>query len=331
VTLTNTLTGRTVATTASDVRPQVDGIITARLFKEGSIVHAGDQLYQIDPRLYRASLDTAQAQLENARAVLVTDQAKARRYRTLTQNQAASRQSIDDAVSAARVALANVHLYEAAVETAKVNLEYTRVLAPITGRISRSAVTPGALATAAQTTALATIQQLDPIYVDITQSASQLLELRRELAQGSVLPSSATVSLTFEDGTSYPETGTVEFSEVTVDETAGTVTLRARFPNPRGMLLPGMFVRLEVPQAVVPEGILAPQQGITRDAKGEATALVVDANGKVAQRTVTAPRAIGTSWLVTKGLSAGDRLIVEGTDRASAGDTVQPHAVTLAE
>ncbi|WBO24577.1 efflux RND transporter periplasmic adaptor subunit [Sphingomonas abietis] len=329
VTVSNELTGRTASTTASDVRPQVDGIIKARLFQEGSVVHAGQPLYQIDPRLYKATLDSARAQLENAQATLFTDQAKANRYKTLSDNQAVSRQDIDDAVAAARAALASVHQYQAAVETARVNLEYTRVLAPITGRISRSSVTPGALVTAAQTTALATIQQLDPIYVDITQSSADLVKLRQALAKGSVLPSSAAVHLKLEDGSDYPQTGTIEFSEVTVDEDAGTVTLRARFPNPQGLLLPGMFVRVEAPQGIVPNGILVPQQGIARDAKGDATALVVDQNNKVVQRNVTTGQAIGNKWLITAGLKAGDRLIVEGTANARDGATVKPVSVKL--
>jgi membrane fusion protein (multidrug efflux system) len=203
------------------------------------------------------------------------------------------------------------------------------VLAPISGRISRSSVTPGALVTANQTTALASIQQLDPIYVDITQSSSQLLQLRRALAKGSVLPTRAAVRLKLDDGTDYPQSGTIEFSEVTVDPDAGTVTLRARFPNPDGLLLPGMFVRVEAPQGVVPNAILAPQQGITRDAKGNATALVVGPDNKVVERTVTADRAIGSMWLVTAGLKAGDRLIVEGTDKAPPGSSVKPVAVKL--
>ena len=329
VTVSNELTGRTAATTSSDVRPQVDGIIKARLFQEGSFVRAGQPLYQIDPRLYRATRDQVAAQLENAQATLATTQAKADRYKTLTDIQAVSRQDIDDTIAAARQARASVHQYRATLESAQVNLEYTRVLAPISGRISRSSVTPGALVTANQTTALASIQQLDPIYVDITQSSSQLLQLRRALARGSVLPTRAAVRLKLDDGTDYPQTGTIEFSEVTVDVDAGTVTLRARFPNPEGLLLPGMFVRVEAPQGIVPNAILAPQQGITRDAKGNATALVVGADNKVVQRTVVADRAIGSMWLVTGGLKPGDRLIVEGVDKAPPGSSVKPVTVRL--
>jgi membrane fusion protein (multidrug efflux system) len=322
VTLTSQLTGRTVASTASDVRPQVDGIVKDRLFQEGSVVKAGDPLYQIDPRVYEAALATAQAQRENAQAVLVTDQAKADRYKRLGQTQAVSGQDLDDAISAARAAEANVHLYEASVETAKLNLEFTKVLAPISGRIGRSTVTPGALVTAAQTTALASIQQLDPIYVDITQSASDLLKTRQDLAQGLLTSAGTEVHLMFEDGTKYAPAGTVEFSEATVDEQAGTVTLRARFPNPQGILLPGMFVRVDVPQGIVPKGILVPQQGVTRDAKGNATALVVDADNKIEQRTVGVAEAIGDKWLITNGLGSGDRLVVEGTGKVRSGAVV---------
>jgi membrane fusion protein (multidrug efflux system) len=324
VTLSTELTGRTAATLSAEVRPQVTGIIQARLFKEGSAVRAGQQLYEIDPRPYRASLDQTQAQLESGRAILATAQAKADRYRTLTEVQAVSRQDIDDAMAAQQQARANVHGYEAALETARLNLEYTRVLAPISGRIGRSSVTPGALVTAAQTVVLATIQQLDPIYVDITQSSQRLLQLRRALAQGKARPASTGVRLELEDGTDYPYAGSIEFSEVTVDENAGTVTLRARFPNPDNVLLPGMFVRVLTPQSVVPNAILAPQQGISRDPRGNATALVVDANSKVILRDVTATQAIGDQWLITEGLRSGDRLIVAGTGKVQPGDTVKP-------
>lgn len=330
VALSTELTGRTAATLSSEVRPQVDGIIQARLFKEGSIVRAGQPLYQIDPRRYRATRDEAAAQIENAQASLITAQAKAARYGKLTDIDAVSRQDVDDAVATARQARANVHQYQATLRTAQVNLGFTRVVAPISGRIGRSSVTQGALVTASQTDALATIQQLDPIFVDITQSSQQLLALRKALANGNVMRSSASVRLKLEDGSLYPQAGTIEFAEVTVDENAGTVTLRARFPNPDGILMPGMFVRVETPQGVIPNGILAPQQGITRDAKGGATALVVDANNKVVQRTVTAGRAIGDSWLITAGLKAGDRLIIEGTDKAQPGATVKPVALKSA-
>ena len=323
------LTGRTSATTASDVRPQVDGIILERLFEEGSLVRKGQPLYQIDPKPYRAARDQAAATLESARATYLAAQAQADRYRTLSDIQAVSKQQIDNTIASAREALATVHQDEASLESAQINLGYTIVRAPISGRISRSAVTPGALVTASQTTALSSIQQLDPIYVDITQSSDALIALRRSLAKGSVLASNAAVRLKLQDGSDYPQTGTIEFAEVTVDQDTGTVTLRARFPNPAGDLLPGMFVRVEAPQGIVPNGILAPQQGIARDPKGNATALVVGADNKVAQRQVTISQSIGTNWLVTGGLKAGDRLIVEGTLNAQPGATVQPVATTI--
>ncbi len=320
------LTGRTAATLESDVRPQVDGIIQARLFQEGALVHVGQPLYRIDPRPYRASRDQAAAALENAQASYAAAQAQADRYRTLSETDAVSRQQIDNTVAAARQASATVHQDVAALESARINLAYTVVRAPITGRVGRSAFTPGALVTASQTTALATIQQLDPIYADIVQSSDALLALRRSLAKGSILPASATVRLKLQDGSDYSHPGTIEFSEVTVDQNTGTVTLRARFPNPAAMLLPGMFVRVMAEQGIVPNGILAPQQGITRDPKGDATALVVGPANKVAQRTVMTSQAIGDSWLVTGGLKAGDRLIVEGTGKAPPGTTVKPVA-----
>jgi membrane fusion protein, multidrug efflux system len=326
VTLTSELTGRTAATAVSEVRPQVDGIVKARLFQEGSYVRAGQPLYQIDPRLYTATRNQAAAQLASAQAALVTSQAKVARYRQLGDADAVSRQEVDDAVATARQGQASVQQYSATLATANVNLGFTRVYAPISGRIGRSGVTQGALVTAAQTTALATIQQLDPIFVDIQQSSDALLALRESLAKGEVLPASATVELELSNGRKYPLTGTIEFGEVTVDQNSGMVTLRARFPNPNNLLLPGMFVRVKTPQAMVRNGILAPQQGITRDPKGNATALVVNAQNKVEQRTVTVAQAVGDKWLVTGGLKAGDKLIVEGTDKAQPGAQVKPVA-----
>jgi membrane fusion protein (multidrug efflux system) len=328
VTISTELTGRAAATMTSDVRPQVAGMIKARLFTEGATVKAGQPLYQIDPALFEAARDQAAATLENARATLTTDQAKANRYKRLADMDAVSGQDIDDALAAAAQALAMVHADEAALKTAEVNLGYTRILAPISGRIGRSSVTPGALVTGSQTTALATVQQLDPIYVDIAQSSQQLLRLRQDLAHGSVLAPSAAVQLKLEDGTEYPHAGTLEFAEVTVDANAGTVTLRASFPNPEGLLLPGMFLRVATPQSVVPNAIMAPQQGITRNAKGDAVALVLDADDKVEQRTVVTGDAVGDKWLVTAGLKAGDRLIVEGTNKVKAGMVVKPVAIT---
>ena len=331
VTVSTSLSGRTAATAVAEVRPQVDGIVQSRLFAEGSLVRAGQPLYQIDQRLYKASLDTSQAQLENARADLYSAEAKARRYRTLGDSQAVSGQDMDETIAAARAAKAAVHQYQAAIRSAQVNLGFTRVFAPITGRIGRSSVTRGALVTGSQTDAMATIQQLDPIFVDITQSSADLLRLRSALARGAMVPASTAVTLRLEDGTQYPAPGTIEFSEVNVDPEAGTVTIRAKFPNPDGLLLPGMFVNVDAPQGVIQRGVLAPQQGISRDAKGNGTALVVDAQGKVEQRTVVTGQAVGSKWLITSGLKAGDRLIVEGTDKARVGARVKAVAAKLGD
>jgi membrane fusion protein (multidrug efflux system) len=330
VTLSTELPARTSPYMVSQVRPQITGIIKARLFTEGSLVQAGQPLYQIDPQLYKASRDQAAANVASAQAALVTAQAKADRYKPLVKTEAVSRQDSDDVTAAARQANAAVEQARATLQTARINLDFTRIVAPITGRIGRSAFTVGALVTASQTDALSTIQQLDPIFVDITQSSTKLLELRRALAAGKVLPASANIRLKLDDGSDYPQEGRIEFAEPIVDENAGTVTLRARFPNPDGLLLPGMFVRVVAPQSVLPRGILAPQQGINRNAKGDATALVVNRANKVERRVVTAAQAIGDKWLITSGLKAGDRLIVEGTDKVSPDDTVKPVPVTSA-
>ena len=324
VTVSTELPGRTTSTMMSEVRPQVSGILEKRLFTEGAYVRAGQQLYQIDPRLYRAARDQAKAALSSALATLAAARAKAERYRSLADSDAVSHQDRDDVIAAARQAEASVEQARANLQTAEVNLAFTRVYAPIDGKIGRSLVTPGALVTANQTSALATIQQLDPIFVDITQSSTKLLELRRALASGKVLPASATIQLKLEDGTDYPQSGVIQFSEPIVDPESGTVTLRARFPNPEGTLLPGMFVRVVAPQSVVPNALLVPQQGVERDVKGNATALIVSRDNKVEKRTFIADRAIGDKWLVMTGMKAGDRLIVEGTDKVAVGDTVKP-------
>jgi membrane fusion protein (multidrug efflux system) len=327
VTVSTELPGRTASTMMSEVRPQVAGVIQKRLFTEGSYVRAGQPLYQIDPSLYRASRDEAQAALANAQANAVAAHAKARRYQALGQTEAVSAQDRDDVVAAARQAGAAVQQARASLQTAGINLRFTEVRAPISGRIGRSTMTPGALVTASQATPLATIQQLDPIFVDITQSSAQLLALRRALAAGKALPASAVIRLKLDDGSDYPLEGRIEFAEPIVDPNSGTITLRARFPNPDSLLLPGMFVRVVAPQSVVPGGILAPQQGISRDPKGNATALIVNKANKVELRTVTAAQAIGDKWLITSGLKAGDRLIVEGTDKVEPGDTVRAAAI----
>ena len=331
VTVASELPGRTVSTSMSEVRPQVSGIIQKRLFTEGSMVRAGQPLYQIDQRLYRASRDEALATLASAQATAAAAQAKAQRYRSLGDTEAVSAQDRDDVIATARQAQAAVQQARASLQTSNVNLEFTLVRAPISGRIGRTLFTPGALVTASQTDPLTTIQQLDPIYVDVTQSSAQLLALRRSLASGKTLPAGATIRLKLEDGSDYPLEGRIEFAEPIVDPDSGTVTLRARFPNPDGLLLPGMFVRVVAPQSVVPNAILAPQQGIARDPKGNATALVVTKANKVEQRTVTAAQAIGDKWLITAGLKAGDRLIVEGTDKVQPGATIKPVPVASAQ
>ena len=331
VTVASELPGRTVSTSMSEVRPQVSGIIQKRLFTEGSMVRAGQPLYQIDQRLYRASRDEALATLASAQATAAAAQAKAQRYRSLGDTEAVSAQDRDDVIATARQAQAAVQQARASLQTSNVNLEFTLVRAPISGRIGRTLFTPGALVTASQTDPLTTIQQLDPIYVDVTQSSAQLLALRRSLASGKTLPASATIRLKLEDGSDYPLEGRIEFAEPIVDPDSGTVTLRARFPNPDGLLLPGMFVRVVAPQSVVPNAILAPQQGIARDPKGNATALVVTKANKVEQRTVTAAQAIGDKWLITAGLKAGDRLIVEGTDKVQPDATIKPVPVASAQ
>lgn len=328
VTLSSELTGRVNATMTSDVRPQVDGIIKQRLFIEGAEVKAGQVLYQIDPASYQASYDQAAAQLKNAQATVQSTRLKSQRYAALVKENGVSKQDADDAKAAYLQAVASVAQYQAALETARINLGYTQVRAPIAGRIGISSVTPGALVTAGQSDALTTIRALDPIYVDLTQSSAQLLKLRRQqaaLQRGAVTP----VAIKLEDGTSYAHPGKLELTEVAVDEATGSVTLRAVFPNPEHELLPGMYIHATVDNGVDPKAILAPQQGITRNAKGEATALVVDEQNKVAQRTVSAERVVGSNWLIGSGLNEGDRLIVEGTSKVTIGAAVKPVEVSV--
>lgn len=329
VTLTTDLSGRTTPYAVAEVRPQVSGIIRQRLFKEGSPVRAGEPLYQIDPAPYQAARDQAKASLASAQASLIAAKAKAERSKRLIESQAISQQDADDIAAAERQAEASVQQASAALQTAEINLGYTRILAPIAGNIGRSAVTPGALVTTNQADPLTTIWRLDPIYVDITESATRIMQLRRAMATGSVTPASADVTLTLDDGTIYPQAGRVEFSETAVDQSTGSVTIRATVPNPEGLLLPGMFVRVKVAQGVKPDGILVPQQGVSRDASGVATALIVGADDKVEPRKIMADRSMGDQWLVTAGLSPGDRLIVEGTDRVKPGQTVKPVPVVL--
>jgi membrane fusion protein (multidrug efflux system) len=313
--LTTQLPGRTNAYLTSDVRPQVNGVIKSRLFAEGSNVRAGQILYQIDPAPYQAAYDQAKALLSSAEAAETTDKLKAQRYAELVKINAVSKQDYDDAVAADQQAQASVAQNKASLEAARINLDYTRVKAPISGRIGRSAVTPGSLAVSGQTTALATIQALDPIYVDVNESADEVLRLKGEMASGrldSAGAASAKVKLILPDGTTYPLDGQLRFSEALVDTSTGSVTLRAVFPNPKALLLPGLFVRAELNEGIAPKAILAPQQAISRDEKGQATAYVVDSHNTAQLRTLTTSRTVGDKWLVTSGLNPGDHLIVDG-------------------
>ncbi|MDR0281031.1 MAG: efflux RND transporter periplasmic adaptor subunit [Paucimonas sp.] len=316
-TLVSDLPGRTIAYRVAEVRPQVNGIILKRLFKEGSEVKEGQQLYQIDPSVYEATLASAQANLQSTRSL-------SDRYKQLVSEQAVSRQEYDDAQAKRLQA-------EATLKSAQIDLRYTKVLAPISGRIGRSNVTEGALVSNGQATAMATIQQLDPIYVDVTQSSAELLKLRRELESGAlkkVGDNAAEVSLKLEDGSTYAQKGRLEFSEVSVDETTGSVTLRAVFPNPEHNLLPGMFVHARLNNGVNETAILAPQQGVTRDLKGQATAMVVNQDNKVELRQLKASRTVGSDWLIEEGLNAGDRLITEGLQYVKPGVEVKVSEAT---
>ena len=322
--LQSELAGRTTPYLVSGVRPQVSGIVKFRRFEEGSQVKAGQVLYEIDPAPYEAAAAEAKAGLANAKASVEATRLKAQRYDELLAIEGVSQQEADDARMSYQQALASVAQMQAALASAQINLDYTKVRAPISGRIGISTVTPGALVTANQETALATIRALDPIYVDMTQSSAELLKLRRLIGESGMKSGQAKVRLRLEDGSQYQQAGTIKFREVAVDESTGSVTLRAEFPNPDGVLLPGMYVRAVLDQAVSTSAILAPQQGITRDVKGNATALVLTADNKVEQRTLVAERAIGDRWLISNGLAQGDRLIVEGTSKVRVGDTVNP-------
>jgi membrane fusion protein (multidrug efflux system) len=308
------------------VRPQVGGIIQKRLFTEGSDVAAGQVLYQIDAATYQAAYASARAALARAEAKLIPARLKAERLRDLVKFKVVSLQDYDDANAAVKQAEADVAAAEAAVESARINLDYTAVKAPISGRIGRSSVTTGALVTAVQAAPLATIQQLDCVYVDVTRSTAEMLRLQRKLAAGAIKTNAANqgqVRLLLEDGTLYPLPGILKFSEVTVEPSTGSVTLRTTFPNPDKLLLPGMFVRAILDEGVNEQAILVPQQGVTRNPQGDATALVVNPENKVAARRLQIDRAVGDQWLVTEGLAAGDRLIVEGLQKAKPGMPVK--------
>jgi membrane fusion protein, multidrug efflux system len=318
------LPGRTTAFETSDVRPQVSGIVQARLFTEGAAVKAGEVLYRIDPRIYQAALEQARADQASAVATRDAARARAERFGELAKAGVVSKQDLLDAQSAAEAATAAVERARAAVSSARINLQFTEVSAPISGRIGRSIVTTGALVSAGQAAPLTTIQRLDPIFVDIQQPSATLLSLRRQLQGGGLSRASTEVRLILEDGSRYPLAGVLQFAESMVDVNTGSVTLRARFPNPKGLLLPGMFVRAEFSPVQQLDAILAPQQGISRDARGNATALVVGADSKAQLRAVTTTRTVGEDWLVSEGLVPGDRLIVEGAARVQPGQSVTP-------
>ena len=318
------LGGRTVAFESSEVRPQVNGVIRRRYFTEGSYVRQGQPLYQIDPSLYRAAVNQAQANVAAARATLDAAQVRANRYKPLAEMEAISKQDYTDAAAQARQARAAVAQNSAQLDTARINLRYTSIPAPISGRIGRSLSTVGALVTANQAEPLAVIQRLDPIYVDIQQSSADLTTLRRSLAAGGVAPGTTQVRLKLEDGSDYGYTGTAQFSENLVNESTGTVTLRARFPNPQGVLLPGMFVQALFTQAVDTAVFLVPQQALQRDIGGEAFVFVVGAGNKAERRKVVAERTYGDAWVVTSGLQPGDKIITQGTNNLRSGAPIKP-------
>ncbi len=321
------LPGRTAAYRIAEVRPQVSGIILKRLFTEGTEVKAGQQLYQIDPATYQAAVDSAQAAVAKAEAAVQVAKLLADRRNKLVATSVISRQDYDDAYASYQQALADVSSAKAALQNAQIDLVYTKVLSPISGRIGRSVVTEGALVTANQATALATVQQLDPIYVDVTQSSTQLLRLQRELADGRLTNAdaqTATARLRLEDGTEYPDVGQLQFSEVTVDQGTGSVTLRAEFPNPRRQLLPGMFVRALIKEGDSAAALLVPQKGVTRNLKGEPVAMVVGAGNRIESRVLKTDRAIDNQWLVTDGIKPGDRVVLEGLQKIAPGAEVKP-------
>ena len=329
IAITDQLPGRTTAYRVAEVRPQVTGIVQRRLFTEGTEVKAGEQLFQIDPGSYRAALSSAEAALKRAEAQAVTARLLEERYAPLIAANAVSKQENDEAIAARARAEADVAAARAQVDGARINVVYTQLLSPINGRIGRALVTEGALVTSGQQAPLATVQQLDPIYVDITQSSTEMLRLQRQLANGELVKdkdNNAEVSLTLEDGTPYAEQGRLKVSEVSVDPSTGSVTLRAVFPNPRRELLPGMFVRAQLTRGLREAAILVPQRGVSHNAKGEATVWIVDGESKVAERKVTADRAINGEWLITAGLDAGDRVVLDGLQKAKPGTVVKPTA-----
>ncbi|EAP8472725.1 multidrug efflux RND transporter periplasmic adaptor subunit AcrA [Salmonella enterica] len=328
--ITTELPGRTVAYRIAEVRPQVSGIILKRNFVEGSDIEAGVSLYQIDPATYQATYDSAKGDLAKAQAAANIAELTVKRYQKLLGTQYISKQEYDQALADAQQATAAVVAAKAAVETARINLAFTKVTSPISGRIGKSSVTEGALVQNGQASALATVQQLDPIYVDVTQSSNDFLRLKQELANGSLKQENgkAKVDLVTSDGIKFPQSGTLEFSDVTVDQSTGSITLRAIFPNPDHTLLPGMFVRARLQEGTKPTALLVPQQGVTRTPRGDATVLVVGADNKVETRQIVASQAIGDKWLVTDGLKAGDRVVVSGLQKVRPGAQVKVQEIT---
>ena len=324
---TTELPGRTTAVTISDVRPQITGVILRRLFTEGSDVKEGQQLYEIDPRLYKAALDQAMAQRAQDQAQVEAAQLDLNRFQQLSVREFATRQQVDNQRATVNRLNAAIAADTAAIETAQINLSYTKVFSPISGRIGHSTLTPGALVTANQAAALATITQLDPIYVDVSQSAATLLRLNRELAAGQLESGgdgAAKVTLKLEDGSTYPLPGKLQFAEVNVSEGTGTVMLRAIFPNPQHLLLPGMYVHAALIEGVNRDGILVPQQAVSRNTHGDATVLLVGKGGKAELRIVETGPAIGDQWVVIAGLKAGDRVIVDNLQNVRPGAMVRP-------
>ena len=326
VSLTRELPGRTAAFLVAEVRPQVSGIVKRRLFTEGAFVKAGQPLYELDDAPYRATYNNARASLQHALASAEAAHLTAKRDAELITIDAVSQQDNENAIAASRQADADVVAAQAAVDSAAVNLAYAHIASPITGRIGKSSVTQGALVTQNQTDAMATVQQLDPIYVDVNQSSSEWLQLRQAIDSGRVQAGSAGASaqIVLENGSPYAHEGKLQFADVTVDPTTGQFLLRAIVPNPNYMLMPGMYVRAIISEGTMPKGLLVPQQGIARDPKGNATALVVDAQSKVQTREVRVARTVGDQWLIDDGLAAGDRLIVEGVQKIQPGMEVQP-------
>jgi membrane fusion protein (multidrug efflux system) len=318
------LAGRTVASEVSQVRPQVNGVVVAQLFHEGSQVQKGQPLYKIDSTLYQDSVDEAIGNLELSQATVNSTRLQAERYQKLISVNGVSRQELDDAQAAYAQARAAVNVNKALLKTAQTNLNYTQITAPISGRIGRSTITRGALVTSAQADALVTIQNLDPMYVDLAQSSDEYMALREQLTKVGIEPDKLTVSLQLDNGTNYPEKGTFKFSDITVDEATGSVTLRASFANPKKSLLPGMYVRAQLGTGPRSGSILIPQGIEIRNADGDAFVWVASEGNTVEQRAVTLGEAVDNRWLVLSGLRSGDKVVVKGLQGLSAGMTIEP-------